>query len=209
MTPTEQAEKIVRDLEEELEGLNGRTSILSKQHQELSFAARAGDKSARTKLNATNVEISTNTSEIEIVTAALVEAKSRLGTAEQVATRAADIKKAEQIQELQAAFVDRLQTIDEACEDIARCTSENKVLLSEMHRLGITHPSHDQVRINSVLALKTMLMGCPWNTHEYAEYPHVLAPNERKYFKSLAEAWGATITRQIADRLPVDQKDAA
>jgi len=27
-----------------------------------------------------------------------------------------------------------------------------------MHRLGVTAPSHDSVRINSVLALKTMLM---------------------------------------------------
>jgi hypothetical protein len=31
----------------------------------------------------------------------------------------------------------------DACAEIAECTTENKVLLSEMHRLGVAAPSHD------------------------------------------------------------------
>jgi hypothetical protein len=42
-----------------------------------------------------------------------------------------------------------------------------------------------------------MLMGCPWNMQEYVAYPHFLAPNERKHFKSLAEAWRARMAKKI------------
>ncbi len=185
MNETEKAEKVVRTFEDELEELKGRTSILEKQQQEVSYAARTGDKQAKVKLDKINAEISANSNEIKIVMSALVEAKSRLGTAEQVEARAADQAKAIKIQELQLAFVERLELIDEACKDIAKCTSENKILLSEMHRLGVTAPSHDSVRINSVLAIKTT--------------------NERRTFKWLAEQWGASIGNRIASRLPAKE----
>jgi hypothetical protein len=208
MTETEKAAKIVGDLEVELENLTGRTNILEKQQQEISFAARTGDRNARAKLDKINSEIATNDNEIKIIASALIEAKSRLGSAEQVEALEADRKKALQIQELQKAFIERLLAIDDACEDIAKCTQENKVLLSEIHRLGVTAPSHDSVRINSILALKTMLMGCPWNVQEYEGAPHFLAPNEKKYFKNLAEAWDAQIGNQIVGRLPPNKEAA-
>jgi hypothetical protein len=66
---------------------------------------------------------------------------------------------------------------------------------------ALASPTPELVRINSVLALKTMLMGCPWDVREFEGAPHYLAPNERKYFKKLAETWGATIERQIEQRL--------
>jgi hypothetical protein len=100
---------------------------------------------------------------------------------------------------------------DEACADLAKALSENKILLSEMHRLGVQSPSHNSVRINLVLAMKTLLMGyeadvikqgMPWNVQEFADAPHYLAPSERAYFKALAASWGAAIERQIADRPP-------
>jgi len=118
MNETEKAEKIVRDLEEEHEALIGRTAILKKQSEQLSFAAKTGDKSAKAKLHTLNVEISTKASEIENLTAALAEAKSRLGTAEDVEARKADQAKAVKIQELQTAFVERLLAIHHACEDM-------------------------------------------------------------------------------------------
>jgi hypothetical protein len=199
---TEAAAKIVTDLENELETLQGRAAALTKQREQLSYSAKTGDKNAKAKLDKTASEATVVASEIEIVIAALVEARSRLGNAEQVKALEADRAKAVEIQQLQAAFNERLLAIDDACEDIARCTQENKKLLSRMHDLGITAPSHDQVRINSVLALKTMLQGCPWNVQEFQDYPHFLAPSQRKNFKDLASAWDATIERQVADRLP-------
>jgi hypothetical protein len=207
MNETDNAAKIVIELTDELEVLNGRAVVLAKERQELSYSARTGDKNAKARLDKINVEATTLTNDIEIVAAALVEAKLRLGSAEQVAALEADRAKAVKIQELQAAFVERLLAIHDACGDIAKCTTENKLLLSEIHRLGVTVPSHDLVRINSVLALKTMLMATPWNPNEFADFPHFLAPHERKLFRDLAVSWGATISNQIADRLP--NKEAA
>src|SRR5216684_2159560 len=91
---------------------------------------------------------------------------------------------------------------------LVRCTTENEVLLSEMHRLGLKVPTHELVRINSILAFKTMLMGTPWNLQEFEAPPHYLSPKgmdntgERRYFKELAASWNAQIERQIAGRLP-------
>lgn len=208
MNKTEQALKIVRDLEDELEALNGRAALLTKQRQELAFAVRAGDKGAKEKLTKTSAEASTIATDIEIIIAALVEAKSRLGTAEAIDNTAADQAKAVKIQEIQKAFIERLIIIQDACEDIAKYTNENKTLLSEMHRLGCTAPSHDIVRVNCVNAVKTLLNALPWaKEFEFKHGPSVLAPNERKYFKNLADVWGAQIENQIAHRLP--KKEAA
>jgi hypothetical protein len=207
MTPVEQATKIVVDLENELEALNGRAAALTKTRDQLSYAAKTGDQKAKAKLDKTNAEATTIATEIEITISALQEAKNRLGAAEVDAELVADQAKAVQIQELQQAFIDRLELIGEACEDIIKCTQENKVLLSEMHRLGVGSPSHDLLRINCIAALKTMLQGCPWNVQEFQNYPHFLAPHERKYFKKLAESWDEAIENQIAHRLP--KKEAA
>lgn len=208
MNNTEQALKIVRDLEDELEALNGRAALLTKQRQELAFAVRAGDKGAKEKLTKTSAEASTIATDIEIIIAALVEAKSRLGTAEAIDNTAADQATAVKIQEVQKAFYERMLIIQDACEDIAKYTNENKVLLSELHRLGCTAPSHDSVRINCVNAIKTLLNALPWSREfELKHGPSVLAPNERKQFKDLAATWNNTIENQIAHRLP--KKEAA
>jgi hypothetical protein len=214
MTPIEQAEKIVRDLEEEKESLLGRTTILQKQREQISYSARTGDKSARAKLNALNVEISTNASESEIVDAALREAITRSGAARQAAQQAeaiaANNERERKIRELQTALVERLEIANDACEDIVSATTEAKILFNELHKLGIKTPTDDQLRINSVLAIKTLLNALPWaREFQFEHPPSVLAPDQRKYFKALAESWGAAINRQIADRLPADQKEKA
>jgi chromosome segregation ATPase len=138
-------------LEEQLESLTARQNVLTKQRQELSYSASTGDKTSKQKLHANNAETGGIVNEIQIITDALAEARSRLNSSNVAGAKAQDVPTALKIQELQQAFIERLEAIDECCEDIAKMTTENKVLLSEMHRLGITHPSHDQARINSVL----------------------------------------------------------
>jgi len=90
-------------------------------------------------------------------------------------------------------------------DDLAKALNENKLLLSELHRLGVGAPTDDLVRINSVRALKTLLQSCPWNTREFESPPHFLSPGERKNFADLAQSWGQTILNQVAQRVPTEQ----
>jgi hypothetical protein len=46
-TKVEKAEKIINDLEEQRECLHSRTKLLSKQREQISYAAHTGDKTAR------------------------------------------------------------------------------------------------------------------------------------------------------------------
>jgi hypothetical protein len=205
----EQAAKVIRDLEDELEALTSRKALLDEKRQKIAYAARTGDKKAKSELTSNNAETISLINDVEIITDALVEARKRLGDAEQLAALQADQAKAVRIKELQAAFIERLEIMHKACEDFALAAKDNKVLLSEMHRLGVTAPSHDIVRIQSVTAIKTMLNALPWHKEFQFELPpSVIAPGDRTYFKNLAHHWGLAIENQIRDRLP-KQDEAA
>jgi hypothetical protein len=208
MDNMEQAQKVVTDLEDELESLQGRAAVLTKAREQLSYSARTGDKTAREKLGKTTAEATTIATEIEIVISALVEARKRLGTAEQLEAKAQDEAKALQLQEVAAVFVENLEKMDDACATIAECSTQNKILLSEIHRLGCMVPGHDIVRISTTYALKTMLMQTPVHPEEFSHPPFFLAPGERKSFRALARSWDDNISRQIEHRLPKQRKVA-
>ena len=207
-TAVEQAQKVIGDLEDELESRNGRAVILHKKHESLAFAAATGDKKARAGIVALNAEITDNDSEIEVITAALVEARSRLATAERTAAIAADQADAVKAQELIAAVVERWEMVDEAIADIVKALAENKLMLTELRRFGVDSPTDDMIRINCVLAMKWLLQQTPWHTMEFEKGPHFLAPHERRNFTDLAKAWGATMQNQIVPRLPRTEEAA-
>jgi outer membrane murein-binding lipoprotein Lpp len=213
MTSIEQAQKIVADLEDELEALNGRSKILQKQKQELSYSARTGDKGAKAKLDKISVDVVTLTNDIEITESALREAKSRCGAAEQVAARAADHEKATQlaaqIAALNAKLQEELDNADDAFSDAIGSVLSARAVLMEMHTLGvITSPTDQLFRINSVAAIKTAIQKLPqpWiNDFEFMR----LAPSQKKEFKSLGQGWCDQIANQTAARLGATKDERA
>jgi hypothetical protein len=209
VTDVEKIERFICNFESERESLQGRIVVLSKQRLEIAYAARSGDKASKARLSAIATEISDVTGEVEIVTAAIAEAQLRLQAAQQAEAAAADRINAQKARELQVAFVERLEALDEACVDVGELTTEVKILLSEMRKHGITAPSDAVFRINCIAGLKTMLMTTPWNPVEFSSGPQFLAPGERRSFKKLAEAWNETLTHQLAGRLATEKTEAA
>src|SRR5882757_3496669 len=93
----EKAEKDLNNIEEQREALFSRAKLLSKQREQVAFAAHTGDKQAKARLADINAEDIGLASNIASVEAALVVARANLKAAQQVEASAADIEKAKQI----------------------------------------------------------------------------------------------------------------
>jgi hypothetical protein len=206
-TPIKKAERDLNNLEEQREALFSRAKLLSKQRDHIAFAAlTAGDKAAKAKLSDINAEDIGLAANIASVEAALTVARANLATAETAEATAAGQERAKLIAELNAKLKAQLVDADEAFSDAIASVLNARTLLQDMHALGVTSPTDQQLRINSVAAIKTtlQLLPQPWvNDFEFMR----LAPSQKKTFKPLATAWHDQIANQIAARLP--KKDAA
>lgn len=141
----------------------GRTAVLSRLRQEVSYAAFTGDKNARAKLDRINQEAAMIGQEIESVEAAVREAGNRLVTARQDEASAASHAKAEQIAELNIKLKEHLDNADDAFSDGIESVLDAGKTLSELHSLGVASPTDALFRINAVIAVKTVLQQLPNN----------------------------------------------
>jgi hypothetical protein len=205
MTEIEQAEKIVRELEEKQEALIARTKVLAKQRQECSYAAHTGDKAARTKLDKINVEASTHAGEIESVDAALREAAARLNAAHAETDRAADRAAAEQLRDKLKQFKELGEVLDDCFADFRSAAIEQKKLLDEIHALGQAAPTHQQYRVLCEIALKTAVQQTPFWSQDFP----AMAPNQRKSFRDVCNSWVEPIMHRVNALLGEQHKDAA
>jgi hypothetical protein len=202
------AERICSDLQDQRQKLLDKIKTLGEQREQVSYAAHTGDKAAKAKLDRINVESSTIGHEVVGVEAAIAEADRRLAAARKAEALALDHERATQIAELSAKFKEELGNADDALSDAVSSILEARKLLEEMHTLGVTSPTDAMFRINAVAVLKTSLQLLPnayVNDFEFMR----LAPSQKKSFRPLADAWGATIANQIAARLPTDKDERA
>jgi hypothetical protein len=66
-------------------------------------------------------------------------------------------------------------------------------------------PTSRQFQVNTVIAIKTILQTLPQSmVNELQDWRLLLHP-QRMSFKDITTDWDATITRQIAERLPKDK----
>jgi hypothetical protein len=197
-TPIEKAERDLDNLEEQRESLFSRAKLLSKERDQIAFAAlTAGDKKAKERLKDINAEDTGLAANIASVDAALTVARANLVAAQQDAAGAADIEKANRIAEMNEKLKEALGNADDAFADAIASVLDARTLLQDMQSLGVSSPTDPMFRINAVAAIKTVLqlLPQPWiNDFEFMR----LAPSQKKEFKSLAAGW----CNQIAARLP-------
>lgn len=203
-TTVEQAQKVIGDLEDELEGRNGRAAILHKKHESLAFAAATGDKKARADIAALNIEITNNDGEIDVITAALTEANTRLEAAKQAEAQTADREQAEQLRAALAEFVETGHEIDLAFQDLAAHAGNLQQILDRIHQLGCPSPSSEQLRVLGEISARTALMKTPW-----ARAVELVPPPQRRDFKSLIDTWAAQIEQNIRARLGEPKEEQA
>lgn len=205
----EKAERDLANLEAQREALFSAAKSLSNRRDQIAFAAlTAGDKQSKAKLSEINAEDISNAANLASVEAALQCARANLETAKAAEAVAADKAKAEQIAALNAQLKEQLNDADDALADAITSMLIARKLLMEMHTLGVTSPTDQMFRINSVAVIKTaiQLLPQPWiNDFEFAR----LAPSQKKAFRPLATAWHDQIANQIATRLGEKKVEAA
>jgi predicted nucleic acid-binding Zn-ribbon protein len=190
------AEQIVASLEDKRKALVTKATELADERQRVSYAAHTNDPKARQKLDKINAETAAFSSEMESLEAAIVEATARLNAAKAAEVMAADREKAKAIEALNAQLREQLSDAEAAFDDAISSVLTSKELLSQLHGLGVASPSDSMFRINSIIAIKTVIQNLPQNWINDFEFAR-LAPSQKRQFKSLADAWCGQITNQL------------
>lgn len=208
MTEVEKAIATVKTLEDARRKLIQDQAEFADERGRVALRAHTGDKKSRTRLDEINIASAKFASEFASIEAAIIEANKNLDAAQAAEAQAADRTKAEQIAALNAKLKEELDDADDAFADAISSVLSARALLMEMHTLGVTSPTDQMFRINSVAAIKTViqLLPQPWiNDFEFAR----LAPSQKKAFKPLAIAWRDQIANQISNQLPQPTKTEA
>jgi hypothetical protein len=204
----EKAHRDLNNLEEQREILFSRASKLSKERDQIAFAAlTAKDKKAVDRLKEINAEDIGLAGNIASVESALTVARAHLKEAQQGEAIAANQSKAQQIAELKTAFVENGINAGDALADFIGSIMEMKKQRDDMEALGIKTPSSRQFHVNTVIAVKTMLQQLPQPMVNELQDWRLLLSTQRMSFKDITAGWDATITRQITERL--GSKEAA
>jgi hypothetical protein len=197
-TEIEKAERDLNNLEEQREALFSRARLLSKQRSSIAFAAlTAGDKTAKAKLSEINAEDTGLTANIASVEAALVVARSNLAAAKAAEALAGDREQALALRAKLARFKELGEILDDCFADFKSAAIEQKQVLDDIHKLGQAAPTAQQYRVLAEIALKTAIQGTPFWSQDFP----AMAPNQRKSFKNIVDAWCGQIEGQIAARL--------
>jgi chromosome segregation ATPase len=205
-TELEKANRDLNNLEEQREALFSRAKLLSKQRDQIAFAAlTAGDKPAKAKLSEINAEDTGLAANIASVEAALTVARANLNTAKAAEAQAADRTNALKLRDKLAKFRELGAVLDDCFTDFKSAGFEQKQVLDDIHNLGQPTPSAQQYRVLCEVALKTAVQGTPFWSQDFP----AMAPNQRKTFKSIVDAWCEVIEANIAARLGEQKKDAA
>jgi hypothetical protein len=201
----EHAERDLNNLEEQRETLFSRAKLLSKERDQIAFAAlTAGDKKAKDRLREINLEDISLAANIASVEAALTVARANLKAAQAAEAQAADHEKAKHISELNAKLKEELDNADDAFADAIGSVLSARSLLMEMHTLGLAWPTDQLFRINAVAAIKTVIQKLPEPWIRDFEFMR-LSPSQKKEFKPLSQGW----CEQIAARLGEQPKKVA
>jgi hypothetical protein len=192
----EQAQATLAGFEKQREALIARHEQDAAARRDVAFAAHAGDPAASELLSSLHEEAVRYESRLTSITDACNEARRRLQQAHEAEAHERDRAQALQLREQLAAFVAAGKTLDGALEVLIIASQDMRKALTQMNRLGCSHPSHLQLDSLGALALRAALTQTGWS-----RYFEITAPRERKTFTGLVAAWSAQVERHIASRL--------
>jgi DNA anti-recombination protein RmuC len=190
---TEAARATLAQLNEKLAEFDRRAIELENEATGISLAAMTGDAASRKRLDALNRERSAHELESRNIKSAIRAQEALVAAAEREEAMAAARQNAARAAEVADRIAARGKRIDEAFE-AARAELEGlKSDVDELHKLGVTHPRGEQLKVFGGLALASALMGLPIK----AERDH-LAPRERHSFSELCTGWARGVTNWAA-----------
>jgi hypothetical protein len=159
---------------------------------------------ARRALDKVSAEIATYDSELAALDNAIAEAKNRVLIAQAFEAAAADRARAARALELLGAFKEAGHELDDALRTIAETGKLLGNLLPRLHAAGVKSPTYEQLDALGYQAFATAVMATPW----HRRFEH-LAPNQRKTFRSLFDAWVMAIAPRLKAQLGDERDEAA
>lgn len=178
---------------------------LAEERKFLSFKAHGiDDVNAKSRLENVIAATTQNTEVLTSLTDAISEAEGKLVIAKAVEAENAARGKAQATLELAAAFRQCGQELDQSARTLGETSRLLIGLMTQLHGLGVTHPTNPQLDILGHQALLTTLAATPWAKH----YP-LLAPHERRSFADLIGGWATMIEARVRAQLGDEQKDEA
>jgi hypothetical protein len=196
-TAVEKAQQVLAELNAKREELIAHGQELDEQRQAISFEAHSGNKAQRAKLDEINSECLTHDYELKSLDAAIQEATKRLAAADAAEALAADKENARALRAVVDKFVAHAIAIDDAFTAMVKEANALSKTLIEIHSLGCSFPSYDQLNSLGARALGTAIMQTPWKR----DFDH-LAPSARQSFPKLVSDWAARIeSNHVAPRI--------
>jgi hypothetical protein len=198
------AEQMIQRFERDRADLVEQRAALTKRRGAAAYDAHADPNSPAAKLLERLIQ-DDGELQARIVSAddAINEARRRLDQARVAEVRQQARDKAKALRGQLARFTAAGKDCDGALNQLLNGAAAMRDALTQMNRLGCSHPSHAQLDSLGALALRTALSATAWN-----RYFERTAPGERKTFSALVAAWGAMVERHIASSLPGDEEAA-
>lgn len=211
--PVETAERTLRELQEKHDRLAEAGKADDAQAADLAFRAHTGDLRAAAQIETLTDRSLKRGYELKSIASAISVAQQKLAEAKQAQAQAVARKQAEEAREI----VDRIDSLfASADKHLAMAFDALKAAdgrIEELHRLGFTFPTANQVRLNAAFALQTYLMTLPkyWFNELQHSGVRFLAPGERRMFSQFWARMVEPITRGLAARMDETEteKDAA
>ena len=199
------ASAVLADLEAKLQRHRQRAVDLEASRKQASFGAHALHDPKQRKALADVVDQTIRyETEGRAIADAIDEARHRLAIATAYEADVADRAKAGAILELLGAFKEAGHELDDALRTVAEAGKLLPNLLSQLHAAGIRSPNRDQLDALGFQAVGTALMATCWAK----QFEH-LAPNQRRDFRSLVDAWAAPIESRLRAQLRERDDEAA
>jgi hypothetical protein len=190
------AEQMLQRFERDRSELVERRAALAEKRRALAFDAHAGDAAAVKQLDNLNREDGELKTKIASVDDAVAEARRRLDQARDAEARATEREKVKALRSALARFVDAGKGCDSALEVLVASSTAMRDALTQINRLGCSHPSHAQLDSLGAIALRTALTATAWT-----RYFERVGPTERKTFAGLVATWATMVERHITSRL--------
>jgi hypothetical protein len=199
------AESVLADLEAKREKLIARGAELPALRQGAAYLAHVErNAEARRALDKINAEVAIYASESASIDDAIAAAKNKVLIAQAFEAAAADRARAARALEILGAFREAGHELDDALRTVAETGRLLGNLLPQLHAAGVKSPTYEQLDALGYQAFATAIMQTPW----HRRFEH-LAPNQRRSFRGLIDAWVVAIQPRLKAQLGEREDEAA
>jgi len=199
----EKCETTIRDLERKREACVKRGTELADERANVALDAHTGNARAAKRLAEIHTAIATHGSELASIDAAIKAAGERLQQVRQAVARDQDKISAQALREIVTKIGERMRKADKY---FAAAIAELNAAHDELelvHANGSAFPTGQQLAVNAVMALKTILRQLP--EHWHREFVEAIPPNMRRGFAQFWARMEEPLQASIRQRLGEDK----